>query len=56
VNHAYYAIVATAKDPFAPVDAAISFADRGLKAYETPEARRALVAQFKGLAPKIRWP
>jgi len=50
VNHAYYAIVATAKDPFAPVDAAISFADRGLKAYETPEARRALVAQFKALS------
>ena len=34
VNHAYDGIVATLKDPLAPVSAAVQFADNGLKAYE----------------------
>jgi RHS repeat-associated protein len=34
VNHAYYGIVATLKDPLTPVSAAVQFADNGLNAYE----------------------
>jgi hypothetical protein len=50
VNHAYDTIVATAKDPFAPISGAIKMADEGVKAYETSEGRQALAATFNSLS------
>ena len=50
VNHAYFTIVAAAKDPLTPVHGLVNAVSIALTAYGTAQGRSALVSQFKALS------